>query len=301
MTKKASTKAVWKNILIKPSDIFSVIMPQGDEKGVEPWPEIPLIFSVPHSGRIYPPEFLASAAVPLDALRQSEDSFVDQIFAAAPQFGAHMLVMQIGRIFIDVNRAANALDPLLIADPLPDYAISDSALVASGIGVIARLTAKNDTIYQAKIPLSEALARIDQFHRPFHAELTRLVAAKQAKFGRCTLIECHSMPPHPNGSDIVLGDLFGTSCAPELIDRTHEFFQKLGYKVRRNDPYAGGYITQSYGNIGQNIQVLQIEISRKLYLDGTSLTLSHNFPKLVNDINLFIKNLASQIQQEVTK
>ena len=47
----------------------------------------PLVVASPHSGSLYPPEFLAQAAVPLAALRRAEDAFVDELFAAAPGLG----------------------------------------------------------------------------------------------------------------------------------------------------------------------------------------------------------------------
>ena len=42
------------------------------------------VFSSPHSGSDYPPDFLAASPLtPLD-LRSSEDAFVDELYAAVP-------------------------------------------------------------------------------------------------------------------------------------------------------------------------------------------------------------------------
>ena len=41
----------------------------------------------------------------------------------------------------------------------------------------------------------------------------------------------------------------------------------FGYRVRRNDPYAGGYVTRHYGRPREHVHALQIEIARGLYMD----------------------------------
>src|SRR5437588_2539437 len=52
---------------------------------------LPLVFASPHSGAEYPADFVAASRLDALALRQSEDSFVDELFAAAPQLGAPLL------------------------------------------------------------------------------------------------------------------------------------------------------------------------------------------------------------------
>ena len=48
----------------------------------------PLVLSSPHSGSDYKDEFLGASRLDAFDLRRSEDSFVDELFAAAPEFGA---------------------------------------------------------------------------------------------------------------------------------------------------------------------------------------------------------------------
>ncbi|MCX8505326.1 MAG: N-formylglutamate amidohydrolase [Alphaproteobacteria bacterium] len=275
-------------------DIFELIRPNRPTN----WPEIPLIFSIPHSGRVYPPEFLAQSAVDVSELRRSEDALVDQFFVSAPNFGATLLIMRLARIYIDVNRSEDLLDPLLIEDIPPHTAIGASPFLASGIGVLTRLSALGNPIYRARISHAEAKARIDRFYRPFHAQLAALIAEYQARFGHCIVIDCHSMPPVRAGVDIVLGDQFGRSCHASLIDQCEKIFRGFGYRVKRNDPYAGGYITQHYGQSGQNIQVLQIEIARTLYLDDKTLLPSRHFSHVTEQISHSISELALFVQRK---
>lgn len=276
-------------------EIFAVIPPRPSRE----WPEIPLIFTVPHSGRLYPPELLAATTADLAELRQSEDALVDQLFANAANYGATQLVMRLARIFVDVNRDEQTLDPHVIAGTLPATAQPHSPQVKAGIGIISRLTAQGNPIYAQKIPLAAAKARIDRYYRPFHAELAARIAASQQKFGQCLVIDCHSMPSPANGSDVVLGDHYGRACEPALTAQCETIFTGFGYKVRRNDPYAGGYITRHYGKPSEHVQVLQIEFSRRLYLDAASLQPSPHFPILKSQIHEFIQALSLKLQKDI--
>ena len=74
----------------------------------------PVVFASPHSGRVYPADFLARAQVPELALRSSEDAFIDALIVDAPSFGAPLVTSQVPRAYVDFNRAADELDPALI-------------------------------------------------------------------------------------------------------------------------------------------------------------------------------------------
>ena len=71
--------------------------------------------------------------------------------------------------------------------------------------------------------------------------------------------------------DIVLGDRYGTSCASELTDLAAQVLTRLGYSVSRNKPYAGGFITEHYGQPARGLHAMQIEINRCLYMDERTL------------------------------
>ncbi len=232
----------------------------------------PLILASPHSGRDYHPDFVAASRLDARSLRRSEDSFVDELFAAAPGMGAPLLSASFPRAFCDVNRERWELDPEMFADPLPVYCNTTSRRVAAGFGTVARVVANGEVIHRRKLRFEEARQRIETCWEPYHVALQALIDETRQAFGRCLLIDCHSMPGDLVGrsrapAGFVLGDAHGASCAPEIVGLVEECLQHSGYVVRRNDPYAGGFVTRHYGRPDAGIHVLQLEIARGLYMD----------------------------------
>jgi N-formylglutamate deformylase len=233
---------------------------------------VPVIFASPHSGRAYSADFLAAARLDPLSLRRSEDSFVDDLFAAAPEYGAPLLSATFPRAFCDANREPWELDPAMFADQLPPWVNTTSPRVGAGLGTIARIVASGETIYRGKLPFAEAERRVRMFWQPFHETLEAMISGTRAMFGSCLLVDCHSMPSHgagrPGGkTDFVLGDAHGTACDPLVTQFIERILTDLGYVVRRNDPYAGGYITRHYGRPREQVHVVQLEIARELYMD----------------------------------
>ncbi|HUA77808.1 MAG TPA: N-formylglutamate amidohydrolase [Acetobacteraceae bacterium] len=257
----------------------------------------PLVFASPHSGRDYPPTFLAAARLDPLALRRSEDSFVDELFAAAPRYGAPLLAASFPRAFCDANREPWELDPEMFSEPLPPWVNSASPRIGAGLGTIARIVATGSAIYRDKLSFAEAEARIRCCWEPFHASLAALVAETRASFGACLLIDCHSMPapPVPAGRrvDFVLGDGHGTTCAVHAVRTVEEILTGLGYRVRRNDPYSGGYITRHYGRPREGVHALQIEIARDLYMDEERIERLPGFGRLRQGIETLLAGLCT--------
>jgi N-formylglutamate amidohydrolase len=210
------------------------------------------------------------------AIRRSEDSFVDEIFGAAPALGAPLLKAHFPRAFVDPNREAYELDPAMFEGPLPQFVNARSPRVAAGLGTIARVVRDGAEIYSHKLPFSEAQTRIETYYKPYHATLRAQIEATHQKFGYAVLIDCHSMPSvggpldqdiGATRPDIVLGDRFGTSCARRLTDMIERALGMQGFAVVRNNPYAGGFSTEHYGRPALGLHALQIEINRALYMD----------------------------------
>jgi N-formylglutamate deformylase len=231
----------------------------------------PIVFSSPHSGRNYSADFMTDSRLDARALRRSEDSFVDELFGFAPAFGAPLISANFPRAFCDVNRERWELDPDMFSDPLPGYCNVTSRRVAAGFGTIARVVASGEAIYRRKLRFEEARMRVETCWEPYHAALRALIDATSARFGGCLVIDCHSMPEDAprfrEQARFVLGDAHGASCAPKIVQVVESQLQASGYVVRRNDPYAGGYVTRFYGRPTLGIHVLQLEIARRLYMD----------------------------------
>ncbi len=259
----------------------------------------PVLFASPHSGREYPAEFIAAARLDPLGLRRSEDSFVDELFADAPNFGAPLLAATFPRAFCDPNREAWELDPGMFAETLPPWVNTASARVSAGLGTIARVVASGETIYREKLAFAEAERRVRDFWQPYHDCLTELIGHIRDQHGTCLLIDCHSMPAHGSigrngGVDFVLGDAFATTCAPRITRLVEEVLSSLGYTVRRNDPYAGGFITRHYGRPRENIHALQIEIARPLYMNEARIEHGPRFAAVRADIRTLIATLTAE-------
>lgn len=252
--------------------------------------QAPLIFASPHSGRCYPIALQEMSRLTLHELRRNEDVYIDKLFATAPHHGVAQLTANFPRSFVDVNRAPDELPQDMMPD---DYVPTARAKV--GLGIVPLIIAENKPIYNKAPKLGAIKARIAALYTPYHTALTDILAGIHAEYGRALLIDCHSMPGFaPMGarrSDIILGDRYGISCAPETINRVEAAFQTRGYSVTRNYPYAGGYVTTHYSDRKRGIETLQIEINRDLYLNPVTLHLKNGFETLAADIDAIIADL----------
>ncbi len=267
--------------------------------GVAP---VPLVLASPHSGTDYPAAFVAGSRLNPHALRRSEDSFVDELFAAAPQAGAPLLAARFPRAYLDANREPYELDPAMFADPLPGFVNRMSPRVRMGLGTIARIVASGEEIYAGKLCFAEAERRINGLYRPYHRVLRRLLDDAETQFGGCLLLDCHSMPSTArggfaaDGADIVLGDCFGSACASQILHSARRFFASRGYSVAVNAPYAGGFTTEHYGRPRRGRHALQIEISRALYMDERSFCKTAAFAELAEHLAALVPYLAPVVE-----
>ena len=264
-------------------------------------PFAPVVFTSPHSGRAYTADLMNGVRLSALNLRRSEDSFVDELFDAAPEHGAPLLAADFPRAFCDANREPWELDPAMFADRLPDWVNTTSTRVSAGLGTIARVVASGEPIYGAKLPFAEAERRIFVYWRPFHNELARLISDIKNRFGYCLVIDCHSMPSSGQGRrqsgrgvDFVLGDLHGIACGSRVTRMVEGALIGKGYQVRRNDPYAGGYITKHYGRPSDEVHVLQIEIARSLYMDETLIERLPSFTGIRQQMTDMIASITHQ-------
>ena len=261
----------------------------------------PLVFASPHSGRDYPVEFAAVARLDGRALRRSEDSFVDDLFADAPRHGAPLLCATFPRAFCDPNREAWELDPAMFEDALPSWVNTASPRVAAGLGTIPRVVASGEAIYAGKLRFSEAERRVRDYWQPYHTRLAALIGETSRLFGACLLVDCHSMPVQNAAggtgrpaADFILGDAHGTTCAPRITRFVERSLTGMGYVVRRNDPYAGGFVTRHYGRPREHVHALQVEIARSLYMNEQRIEPTEAFAVLRRSIDGLIAALAEQ-------
>jgi N-formylglutamate amidohydrolase len=256
----------------------------------------PLVFSSPHSGNVYPRRFLEAARLDEAVLRRSEDAFVDALFGGVAALGAPLIRARFPRAYLDLNREPYELDPRMFEGQLPSFANTRSLRVAGGLGTIARVVGQAQEIYGRRLPVEEAIERIEKLYKPYHTCLRGLIDRARQIFGIAVLVDCHSMPSgslrqgqtkvvdSPQRPDFVVGDRYGTSCAPDFVDVVEYELRRRGYEVQRNKPYAGGFITEHYGNPAGECHAMQIEVSRALYMDERTLSKGERFAEVAADL-----------------
>ncbi|MGY8668104.1 N-formylglutamate amidohydrolase [Bradyrhizobium sp. UFLA05-109] len=261
----------------------------------------PIIFNSPHSGSVYPDDFLAASRIDLPTLRRSEDSFMDELIGHLSARGFPVVRVNFPRSYVDVNREPYELDPRMFSGRLPSFANTRSMRVAGGLGTIPRVVGDGQEIYRERIAVDDALARIETLYKPYHRALRRLINKVHQMFGTVVVVDCHSMPSvgvsrdEPRRPDVVIGDRYGTSCTPLLPDRVEETLSGLGYSVGRNKPYAGGFITEHYGNPASGLHAVQLELNRAIYMDERRRERGPRFDQVAADFAILSDVLATTI------
>jgi N-formylglutamate amidohydrolase len=265
----------------------------------------PLLFNSPHSGRIYPQAFLEASRLDLVTLRRSEDSFVGELIEGVVGRGHPVMRAHFPRCYVDVNREPYELDPRMFDGRLPSFANTRSMRVAGGLGTVARVVGDAQEIYDQRISVAEAMRRIDGLYKPYHRSLRRMFMRLHHEFGAAILVDCHSMPSSTGGrderprADLVLGDRYGTSCVPLVAETIEHCLREFGYMVSRNKPYAGGFITEHYGNPATGLHAIQLEINRALYMDERRYERSASFARLAAEFEVLADRLAAIPAEEL--
>jgi N-formylglutamate amidohydrolase len=198
---------------------------------------------------------------------------MDELIAALSGRGFAVVRVHFPRSYVDVNREPYELDPRMFAGRLPSFANTRSMRVAGGLGTIPRVVGDGQEIYRDRLLVEDALKRIETLYKPYHRALRRLINKVHQAYGTVVVVDCHSMPSvgvsrdEPVRPDLVIGDRYGTSCAAILADLVEATMGELGYSVGRNKPYAGGFITEHYGNPASGLHSIQLELNRAVYMD----------------------------------
>lgn len=269
---------------------------------------IPLVLDSPHSGTALPPGFntLATREQQLTAW----DAFIPDLWRGAVTAGASLVEADFARIVIDPNRAVTDIDPQLIDGTWPAAwgELAPTRYSARGMGLIRRLILPGQPMYAAPLSPQEVRQRIDALYTPYHNALTGRLDALHARFGAVWHIDCHSMKSQANAMnidlgqarpDMVLGDLDGTSAAPEFSDLVDAELRACGYKVARNQPYKGGDIIRRHGDPARARHSVQIEINRSLYMDEARFEPSTGYEDLKRNLTRVSKAIAADLRGRI--
>jgi N-formylglutamate amidohydrolase len=260
---------------------------------------VPLVMDSPHSSPIFPSDF--NACLPLDDLRDGEDVFIDALWSHAPHHGAHLLLAEFARTYIDPNRHIGDVDLSMIDGEWPHtYVPSGKANI--GKSLIWRTLDDGRPIYNRKLSIDEVQQRIQRYALPYQAQLQKLIDDHQQNFGVCYHINCHSMNAVSGKmgeggagiarADVVLGDRDGTTCDAEFTHLVKDFMQGCGYDVKINDPFKGVELVRAFSNPAQGKHSLQIELNKRLYTDDTGRGKGAGYDKLAQDLQQLTAVLA---------
>ena len=227
--------------------------------------DLPVLLSVPHSGRDYPDWLVAMASGGRRALTALEDPLVDRLVWRAVEHGTAAVIARAPRAAIDCNRAEDDVDPSVIEGGGRGRV---SARARGGLGIVPGRTQSHGYLWRRSIGHRQLEERLAQAHRPYHHAIDQLLGELVDRHGGAILLDCHSMPPPARGvSPIVLGDCHGASAAPWVSAEAVRIVRSAGFVAGLNDPFAGGHIVERHGSPQRGIHALQIEIDRRLYMN----------------------------------
>lgn len=236
--------------------------------------EIPVIVEVPHAGIQLDPESLALCTAPARSIGTDADLYVAELFARAPALGAHLIYSHLSRYVCDLNREPHDVDA---------RTTSNGATASSPHGLVWRKTTDGRAALVTPVPAAEIERRLNLIYHPYHERLAHLVSQKRQRFGFAILLCGHSMPSFgrlgERRADVVPGTQGRTTAHALVLQTTEEVTSQAGYDLAHDTPYRGGYTTQHYGSPGGHVHALQIELSRRLYMDEATLRQTANFER----------------------
>src|SRR5687768_2791691 len=261
---------------------------------------VPLVLDSPHSGTEYPDDF--GCALPVDLLRQAEDSYVDELYAAGPDVGATLIAARFPRSYIDPNRSLLDIDASLLDAPWPGPAVP-SPKTARGIGLIWRVLDSGESIYARKLGIEEVKQRIVRYHQPYQRAVKDALDRAHGHFGAVWHLNLHSMPavsghiseegPGKPRADFVLGDRDGTTCEPEFTTLVADALRAMGYNVKINDPYKGVELVRAFSDPKGGRHSLQVEVNRRLYMDEKTRQRNAGFGELQRNLAALLERVSA--------
>jgi len=226
--------------------------------------ELPVLLSVPHSGRDYPGWLVDMASAGQESLTALEDPLVDRLVWRALARGCGAVIATAPRAAIDCNRAEDEVDPAVIEGPRRGRM---TARARGGLGIVPARTQQHGYLWRRAISPRQLEERLDQAHRPYHEAIEQQLGHLLDRFGCALLLDCHSMPPPPDGvAQIIFGDCRGRTADGWVSREAMAIATRHGFSAGLNDPFAGGHVIDRHARPARGVQALQLEIDRRCYL-----------------------------------
>jgi len=255
--------------------------------------ELPVLLSVPHSGRDYPDWLVAMATGGKPSLTTLEDPLVDRLVWRAIQRGCGAVIAQAPRALVDCNRAEDEVDPSVVDGARRGRV---TARARGGLGIVPGRTQQHGYLWRRPINREQLEERITQAHRPYHEAIEQQLALLLDRFGCALLLDCHSMPPPPSGvPPVVFGDCRGRTADGWVSREAMEIANRCGFDAGLNDPFAGGHVIERHARPARGVHALQIELDRRIYLDRALTLPGNGFDKSARLIELLAVELAGNL------
>lgn len=259
----------------KLTNIFNYFAPKSAFRG---------ILSIPHSGEVVPDEFKDYLTSDRKLIGKDVDYKVNELvdIDRLTEAGIAVIVSNIHRTCIDLNRDI-------------DICVLNWKSNSHGEQLVI------------KEPTEQIVEELTQkYYAPYYEMLKSMInVLYKAQPGVVSLIDLHSMPSKPTKyhldinpnqkmerPDFCVSDIEGLSCTKEFIDYVCCELETFSSWVTQNDPYFGGHVTRHIHATFQNINNIQIEINRKIYMDENKRELNSSLVKeLKNNLtNSLIKS-----------
>lgn len=216
----------------------------------------PLVLAFPHTGTWLPDGVWAALNDTGRGLSDT-DWHLDRVYdGLAP--GASVVAARFQRYVIDANR-----------DP------SGASLYPgqNTTGLVPLTDFDGVPIWREAPDAAQIEARRVAFHAPYHAALQAELDRVRAVHGFAVLYDCHSIrsqiPFLFQGvlPDFNIGTNHGTTCAPALQAMVQAHCAgAAGFSHVTNGRFVGGWTTRHYGQPGQGVHAVQMELAQSTYM-----------------------------------
>ena len=221
--------------------------------------DAPLIVSFPHTGTDIPGD-IGNRLVSAWIGRKDADWWIDNLYDFVRDLGATTIRTAISRTVIDVNR-----DPSGVS-LYPGQATTELCPTTTFDG--EPLYQPGQEPYQADIALRRAT-----YFDPYHEAISEEIARLRGHFGKVVLYDAHSIrslvPRLFDGElpNFNIGTNGGTTCDARLADAVEVICDSTEYSRVTNGRFKGGWTTRHYGQPGNGVHAIQMELACRGYID----------------------------------
>jgi N-formylglutamate amidohydrolase len=267
-------------------------------------PPVPVIYDVSRSGRFYPIDF--RSPLPFSVVHDNVSVYLEEFYCTAPEVGATMLYALFPNTYIDTNRSELDIDPELLDGKWP-VPLKPSASLR-GLGLLKTKSRYGEVFHEGKLTVADVMARLENYHRPYHAELKDNIDRMHKAWGFVYQISCHCMsavgaPTHPDPgqerADFCIGNLDGKTATPEFMEFLHATIKDLGHTCTVNVPYSGGELNNRYGRPEAGIESVMLEINKKLFMDIKTFKKTDNFENIRADLKKLMQKISEHAHNRI--